>query len=113
MIVRRALVTGASSGIGAASAVELARSGYDLWLTFARNEAGAQHTARRCEEFGAEVTVSQLDLRSPASIDSLVVELTGSCGSLHVVVNNGGVCPYQDVDAISVDSWDTVLETNA
>jgi len=110
---RRSLVTGASSGIGAATAVQLAADGNAVWLTYTSGEAAALRVAELCTAAGApEVRVSRLDLRSPASIDALVVEVTEAWGDLHVLVNNGGVCPYRHFDDIDIDEWDAVMETN-
>lgn len=114
MTVRRALITGASSGIGTAAAVELARSGHAVWITYTGREAEAARVADDCVAAGApEAHVSRLDLRDPQSIGALVDEITGEWGSLHVLVNNGGVCPYTGYDDIDIDEWDLVLETNA
>lgn len=113
MTERIALVTGASSGIGAASAIELAQSTTHLWLTYASDRDGAEQTATRCRELGSNVTVARLDLRSEVSIEALASELESSTGSLHVLVNNGGTCPYQSIDEITIDDWDAVMETNA
>lgn len=114
MTLRRALITGASSGIGTAAALELAREGTALWITYAGREAEALRIAEECRAAGSpEVHVSRLDLRERASIDALVGEVTAAWGSLHVLVNNGGVCPYTPYDDIEFDEWDMVLETNA
>jgi NAD(P)-dependent dehydrogenase (short-subunit alcohol dehydrogenase family) len=111
---RRAVVTGGSSGIGAASAKALASEGCAVWVTWANDETGARQVAEECLAAGAaEVQVSQLDLRSPASVDALVAEVEARWGSLHVLVNNGGVCPYRAMEDIELDEWDAVLETNA
>lgn len=112
-MTRRILVTGASSGIGAATAVALSDAGYSVWLTYAQDAAGARETAGRCESVGTGARVSHLDLRDPASIDALVAEVFDHWGSLQVLVNNGGVCPYRAYDAIEIDEWDAVMETNA
>ncbi|MPZ96992.1 MAG: SDR family oxidoreductase [Propionibacteriales bacterium] len=112
-MTRRVLVTGASSGIGAATAVALAQEGYAVWATYATDEAGARATAERCAGAAEPVVVSRLDLRDPASISVLVADLTDRWGSLQVLVNNGGVCPYHGYDEIDLDEWDAVLETNA
>lgn len=114
MTVRRALITGASSGIGTAAALELASEGAALWLTYTGREVEAARVAEECRAAGAaEVHVSRLDLREPDSIAALVAELTSAWGELHVLVNNGGVCPYTPYEDIDVEEWDFVLETNA
>lgn len=114
MTVRRALVTGASSGIGTAAALELAREGVALWITYAGREAEAVRVAEECRAAGSpDVHVSRLDLRDPDSITALIAEITDAWGDLHVLVNNGGVCPYTPYPEIDIEEWDFVLETNA
>ena len=114
MITRRALITGASSGIGTAAALELAREGLAVWLTYTGREAEAARVAEECRAAGSpDVRVSRLDLREQASIDALIAEITDAWGDLHVLINNGGVCPYTPYDEIDIEEWDFVLETNA
>lgn len=114
MTVRRALVTGASSGIGTAAALELAREGVALWITYAGREAEAARVAEECRAVGSpDVHVSRLDLRDPDSIAALIAEITAAWDDLHVLVNNGGVCPYTPYPEIDIEEWDFVLETNA
>ncbi|MFJ2543683.1 SDR family NAD(P)-dependent oxidoreductase [Microbacterium sp. NPDC087589] len=114
MTTRRALITGASSGIGTAAALELARAGLSLWLTYTGRQAEAAQVADECRAAGSpDVRVSRLDLRDPESIDALVAEITAAWGDLHVLVNNGGVCPYTPYPDIDIEEWDFVLETNA
>ncbi|MFB4354382.1 SDR family oxidoreductase [Microbacterium sp. LS_15] len=113
MTQRRALTTGASSGIGTAAARELATEGYALWITYTGREAEAARVADECRAAGSpDVRVSRLDLRDQASIDALLAEITAEWGSLHVLINNGGVCPYTPYDDIDIEEWDFVLETN-
>ncbi len=114
MTVRRALVTGASSGIGTAAALELAREGVALWITYAGREAEAVRVAEECRAAGSpDVHVSRLDLRDPDSIAALIAEITAAWDDLHILVNNGGVCPYTPYPEIDIEEWDFVLETNA
>lgn len=114
MTSRRALITGASSGIGTAAALELAREGLAVWLTYTGREAEAARVAEECRSAGSpDVRVSRLDLREQASIDALIAEITDAWGDLHVLINNGGVCPYTPYDEIDIEEWDFVLETNA
>ncbi len=112
-MLRRAIVTGASSGIGAATAEMLASEGYAVWLTWANDEAGATGVADRCVSHEVPVHISRLDLGQPESIQGLIEEVDKEWDSLQVLINNGGVCPYRSYDDIEIDEWDSVLETNA
>lgn len=110
---RRALVTGAGDGIGAATARLLAARGVDVWLTYASNATGAERVADECRAHGVQARTSPLDLRSDASITGLFDEVADAWGALHVLVDNAGACPYTAWDEIAPDEWDAVLETNA
>jgi 3-oxoacyl-[acyl-carrier protein] reductase len=114
MEARKALVTGASSGIGEATAVQLAEEGYSLWLTYGTRMAETYAVAEECRKLGAlDVQVSQLDQRDSNSIATLVEAISEGWGSLDVLVNNGGVLPYTTIDDITEEEWDFVLQTNA
>lgn len=113
MAFRYTLITGGSSGIGAATALALAREGCHVWLTYASGSDAAYDIAARCRVEGSpDVRVSRLDLRDAASVTSLIEEVRTEWGLLHVLVNNGGVCPYVHFDDIEVDDWDRIMETN-
>ncbi len=86
---RRALVTGANSGIGAVEALELARHGADVVLAVRKPDAGRE-TAERIRAAGVPgtVTVEQLDLASQASVHALADRFEGP---LDLLVNNAGV----------------------
>ena len=85
---RRALVTGANSGIGAVEALELARHGADVVLAVRKPDAG-EETAERIRAAGVRgaVTVEQLDLASQASVHALADRFEGP---LDLLVNNAG-----------------------
>ncbi len=114
MVTRRALITGAAGGIGAATALALAKEGASVWLTYASSKAAVLDIAKECRAYGAvEVRVSRLDLRDPDSISGLYKEISNAWGHIHVVVNNAAVCHYAPFDEIGLDDWDETLETNA
>lgn len=110
---RNALVTGAGAGIGSATARLLAARGHNVWLTYANDSDAAHNTAASCRDYGVQAAVSALDLRSPESIERLAADIDGRWGSLHVLVNNAGSCPYTAWPDITVEEWDQVMETNA
>ena len=72
-MTRRVIITGAGSGIGAATARALAAQGADLWLTYRNSRDETTAVADECQALGAaSAKVSMLDLRDPASIDELL-----------------------------------------
>lgn len=105
-IVRRAVVTGASSGIGAATARLLRRHGWDV-VAVARRAARLEALA---EETGASVFVA--DLTQQDEVDALRTHLAAT-GPVHAVVNNaGGAHGLDSVEASTIDDWRWMFEIN-
>lgn len=82
----RTLVTGGTRGIGAATALRLARDGHDLVLGYARDDRAAEETRLAVEDAGAHCEVVRADLTDPAGVD----DLFAAAGPLTGVVNNAG-----------------------
>jgi len=116
---RSAFVTGASGGIGRATAFELARRGARLAIHYFRNKAGAEETARAIQQELPEhgpVSIIQANLADPEQAKSAVRQAEQALSSLDVLVNNAGdlverrplveLTPqlYQDVNAVNVTS---------
>lgn len=87
---RVALVTGASSGIGRAIALMLARNGADVAITYQGNAQGANDTADAIRALGRRVAVLQLDLRDVAAVEAIGPTARESLGRLDIWVNNAG-----------------------
>jgi 3-oxoacyl-[acyl-carrier protein] reductase len=79
-----ALVTGASKGIGAACAVALAESGYDVGLTFAEDRAGAERVAERVAAAGRRAHVQRAEARDPASAPAVVRDVEKALGPIEI-----------------------------
>ena len=90
-IVRTALVTGGSRGIGRAACLELARQGARVAVNYAGNAQAAEDTAAACRELGAEAFAIQDDVADDAAVDAMVKEVIGRFGALHILVNNAGI----------------------
>jgi NAD(P)-dependent dehydrogenase (short-subunit alcohol dehydrogenase family) len=106
---RIAVVTGADSGIGRAIAVELAGAGFDVGITWHRDERGARETADEVEKAGRRVAVAQLDLTRLPDAAGVVDELAGSLGGLGVLVNCAGTGTDTPVLETSFEQWREVL----
>jgi len=109
---RRAIITGASSGIGRATALELGRRGYDVGLTFQRDEAGAASLVGELERDGVRAISAQLDLRAPESADGIIGALADALGGLDVLVNNAGANRRATVLEETVAGFSQVLAVN-
>lgn len=105
-----ALVTGASRGIGAAIALELARKGLKVIGT-ATSEAGAQRIAAQLADFPG-CTGRVLDVADGAQGDALVESIVKEFGALHVLVNNAGITRDTLAMRMKDEDWDAVMDAN-
>ena len=87
---KTALVTGADSGIGRATAITFGREGADVAVHYHADERGAEQTANAIRTHGRRVEVFQADFAEPAAAERLFAEVLGRLGRLHILVNNAG-----------------------
>lgn len=87
---RRALVTGSSSGIGAAIALELARGGADVLLHFRHNRLGAEQVAAEIRHGGRRCELLAANLAAPAALPTFVDDAWDRFGGIDIWVNNAG-----------------------
>uniref|UniRef100_UPI00358FF382 3-oxoacyl-[acyl-carrier-protein] reductase FabG-like isoform X1 n=1 Tax=Myxine glutinosa TaxID=7769 RepID=UPI00358FF382 len=105
------LVTGASSGIGAATGELLARLGARLTLT-GRNKEGLQRTANSCQEHGSEVLSITADLVDPVAVENLVEQTMARYGCLNVLVNNAGILERGSIENSPLEQYDRIMNVN-
>ena len=104
-----ALVTGASRGIGAAIALELAQRGYTVIGT-ATTDAGAERIGETLAAFGGRGV--NLNVNDAAGVDALMDEIIKTDGGLHVLVNNAGITKDTLAMRMKDDDWAAVIDTN-
>jgi NAD(P)-dependent dehydrogenase (short-subunit alcohol dehydrogenase family) len=108
---RRAIVTGASRGIGAALAVGLARFGADVAIC-ARELSALEACGRQVEAAGRRAVPFALDVRRAAAIQPAIEQAATALGGLDILINNAGV--EQVSPSLQVDEalWDKIVDTN-
>jgi len=109
---RMAVVTGGSRGIGRAIALELARQGADLLITYRTNSALAEAAANEIRRLHVDCITCEMDVRDGSSLERMVEAARARHGEIDVLVNNAGVTADGLVLRMSRDDWDSVVETN-
>jgi len=111
---RRALITGADSGIGAATAIAFAREGADVAMSYLPEEdVDAQRIAQIMQDAGVKVMTLPGDLRDAAYCRDLVDKAVKGLGGLDILVNNGGKQVYnEDLATLDDDQFDDTFKTN-
>jgi NAD(P)-dependent dehydrogenase (short-subunit alcohol dehydrogenase family) len=106
-----ALITGASSGIGAAAAVLFARLGAKLALT-GRNESNLQTVGKDCSAFGEPPLLLVGDLTCEQDAKSIIDDTVKRFGRLDVLVNNAGILELGSIETTSLEQYDRVMNVN-
>lgn len=108
-----AIVTGGSSGIGAAAALQFAKEGAKVVIAARREEKSAD-VVRQIEAFGGEAMFIKTDVNNAANIEAMVAKTTARFGRLDCAFNNAGIASPVGVPVaeISESSWDQVMSIN-
>jgi len=109
---RTAIVTGASRGIGRATAVELAKAGYYVIINFKSNEAAAQETLSLVKSAGGDGEISKFDVADSTQTKEAVKSITERHKNIQVLVNNAGINADGLFILLSEDEWDNVVNTS-
>ena len=103
-----ALVTGAAHRLGRVFALTLAQQGFDILLHYHRSSKMALETQAEIEALGRRAYLAEADLTDAGQLQSLISTLQ----SLHVLVNSAAFMPSGNVDALTLENWDTALDLN-
>ncbi|UZT99992.1 SDR family oxidoreductase [Chryseobacterium fluminis] len=104
-------ITGASSGMGKAIAIELAKNGAKIALG-ARRTIELQHIAAQIKSKGGEAIFVQTDVKNKADLIRLVNTAVERYGKLDVIVNNAGVSQLSRFDELDIDGWEEMIDIN-
>jgi 3-oxoacyl-[acyl-carrier protein] reductase len=112
LLGKRALVTGASRGIGAGIALALAEKGADVAITYERSTERATEVVRAIEAKGRRGFAIQADSADPAAAKRSVVEAVEALGGLDILVNNAGIARAGAIEEMDLADIDAMLNVN-
>ncbi|CAM4294311.1 SDR family oxidoreductase [Paenibacillus tarimensis] len=105
------IITGASSGIGEATARELARVGANV-IIGARRLEKLEALASSLQAEGASVAVHQLDVTELSQMQAVVKLATDRYGRVDAIVNNAGIMPLSPLASLKIEEWDRMIDVN-
>jgi glucose 1-dehydrogenase len=112
LLGQKALVTGASSGIGRAIAQSLADAGADVVINYASGRDKAIELARELEASGARAIAIQADVSDEAQVQAMFREAIAQLGTLDILVNNAGLQQDAAFHEMTLSQWNRVIGVN-
>jgi len=109
---KTAIVTGASRGIGRATAVELAKAGYFVIINFKSNESAAQETLNLVKSAGGDGEIVRFDVADNTQTKDAVKAITERHKNIQVLINNAGITADGLFMLLGEDEWDSVVNTS-
>lgn len=106
------LITGASRGIGRATALRLAEDGFDVVINYRKSKKEAQEVGSRVEALGGRVLLLRADVASYEDVETMVMRAVQELDRIDVLVNNAGVYRRTTLEELSLDQWRLTLDVN-
>jgi len=113
MTQKVALITGSSRGIGKATAIRLAKEGYDIVINYARSKKGALETAQEIEALGRKALVIKANVGDVEKIKKMFQEIDEVYGRLDIFVNNAASGVQRPVMELEESHWDWTMNINS
>ena len=109
---KTALVTGASRGIGRATALELAKAGAKVAVNFAGNRAAAEEVVSLIEAAGGQAMLVQADVGNAVDVETMLKAVVERFGKIDILVNNAGITRDNLIMRMKEEDLDAVIHTN-
>jgi glucose 1-dehydrogenase len=112
LVGQPALVTGANSGIGRATALGLARAGANVVVNYVTDPASAEEVAHEIESYGAKAITLQADVSKEDEVIAMFAAAIAHFGTLHIAVSNAGLQRDSPFTEMTLEQWNTVIGVN-
>jgi len=109
---QKALVTGASKGLGAAVAAGLGQAGADVLINYYSDEKGAKDTAHKVEEAGSKALLFKADVAVEKDVLAMYEAMLDTYGRIDILIANSGIQLNAPIDEMTVDQWQRVIDIN-
>lgn len=109
---QKAVISGASKGLGQAMAIAFAQAGADVLINYNSDEAGAHETGRAVEACGRRAVLFQANVAKEADVHAMFQHAAEAFGRIDIVVPNAAIQLNAQVDEMTLDQWQTVIDVN-
>lgn len=111
IVGKKAIITGASRGIGRATALALAKEGVHLGL-MARTEADLNQLVKEIKAFEVDVFIAIADIGLQTDVDVAIAKLTEKLGTVDILINNAGIAKFGGFLDLEVAEWERIIQVN-
>ncbi len=110
---KTALITGSDSGIGQACAVELAKEGANVVITYHSDEEGAEKTLKKVNDQGGKGIIVKLDVTRESEVEKMFDKAIEEFGTVDILINNAAINGQGiKIEDLSTEKWDKAIKTN-
>ena len=112
LVGQKALITGASKGLGQAMAIGFAQAGADVLVNYSSDEEGARYTARVIEEHGRNASIFKANVASEKEVQAMFEHMQKKFGRIDICIPNSAVQLNAPVDEMTLEQWQGVIDVN-
>ena len=110
--MKNVLISGASRGIGRATAIKLAKNGYRVGVNYYKSEEEAENLLHKIRELGGEAETYRVDISKYEDVRKMVEDFHERYGKIYGLVANAGIYIRRDIWNMSIDDWKKTLDVN-